>query len=179
MTLASANFSNEGDNALFQAIKQQQWDTTVKTLLETQPHLTKEPDEYGNLPLHTAIGFKCPDELLLKILEMNPDACKVHGTDYWLPLRIAAMWGVSSPVLNALILAYPAALDDYGDPGIKGRSPRHFSSRFEHNKEALERPTEEWERIKAEQEARDEHMERKRGFDRARRAQRTTGASEL
>mmetsp|Transcript_12583 Transcript_12583/g.20976 ORF Transcript_12583/g.20976 Transcript_12583/m.20976 type:complete len:190 (+) Transcript_12583:75-644(+) len=176
MTLASTEFANEGDNALFQAIKQQQWNTTVKLLLETHPELAKETDKYGNLPLHTAIGFRCPDDgLLLTLLSLNPDACKVHGTDYWLPLHIAAMWGVSSTVLKALILAYPQGLDDCGDPGIKGRSPRHFSSRFPHNKEALEQSTEEWIRIKeAEEEEcnREAQMDRKRNYDRARMRQR-------
>lgn len=143
MTLAAEEFANDGDSELFQAIKTQKWDK-VKELLESNPDLTKVPDKYGNLPLHSAIGFKCPDDAVLRILELNPEACKVHGTDYWLPLRIAAMWGVSAPVLQALIMAYPQALDDCGDPGIKGRSPRHFSTRFPHNKEALERSTEDW-----------------------------------
>jgi hypothetical protein len=182
MTLAAEDFSNEGDSALFQAIKQQRWDTNVKTLLETEPELTKEPDKYGNLPLHTAIGFKCPDDaLLLELLALNPSACQVHGTDYWLPLHIAVMWGVSSPVLEGLILAYPQGLDDAGDPSIKGRTPRHFSNRFAHNKEALERSTEEWiQQAASKQEEcnREEHMEQKRRFDRARIRQRSADQEE-
>ncbi|MGK3745224.1 MAG: hypothetical protein ACI8RD_012964 [Bacillariaceae sp.] len=35
-------------------------------------------------------------------------------------------------------------LDDSGQITNKGRSPRHFSTRFEHNRELLERSTEEW-----------------------------------
>jgi len=119
----------------------------VEKLLEEKPHLTKEPDEHGNTPLHSAIGFKCPDSLLLKLLDANPDACRVNGTDDWLPLHVAAMWGVSTEVMEALILTHPEALDDSGQTSNKGRSPRHFSARFEHNRELLERSTGEWKKL--------------------------------
>ena len=92
----------------------------------------------------SAIGFKCPDPILLKILDTNPEACRIHGTDEWLPLHVAAMWGVSKEVMEALILTYPEGLDDSGQTSNKGRSPRHFSTRFEHNRALLERSTEDW-----------------------------------
>lgn len=46
--------------------------------------------------------------------------------------------------MELIIRAYPQALDDPGEGGIKGRTPRHFSQRFAHNRELLERSTEEW-----------------------------------
>jgi ankyrin repeat protein len=149
MTLSASEFANDGDNELFQSIKTQNW-KQVKALVESHPHLTQQHDEFDNTPLHSAIGFKCPDELLLKVLHAYPEACRVHGTDEWLPLHVAAMWGVSREVMEELILQYPAALDDVGQENIKGKSPRHFSGRFHHNKDLLELSTEEWERIKAE-----------------------------
>lgn len=151
MTLSATEFANDGDNELFQAIKTQNWKLT-ETLIQEQPHLCKQRDEFDNTPVHAAIGFKCPDALLLKLLQAYPEACQVHGTDEWLPLHIAAMWGTSSLIMEELILAYPAALDDVGQDSIKGKSPRHFSGRFAHNKELLERSTREWEKIKAERE---------------------------
>ena len=106
-----------------------------------------EPDIYGNLPLHAAIGFKAPDNILTSLLTVNPDATREHGTDYWLPLHIAAMWGVSAKIMETMIRIYPDALDDQGEPGIKGRTPRHFSPRFEHNRDLLQRSTEDWKKL--------------------------------
>mmetsp|Transcript_22271 Transcript_22271/g.52944 ORF Transcript_22271/g.52944 Transcript_22271/m.52944 type:complete len:155 (-) Transcript_22271:2482-2946(-) len=146
MTLSESEYANESDSFLFQAIKTQKW-SLVERLLEEEPDLTKKPDENGNLPLHSAIGFKCPDQILLKLLYAYPEACQSHGTDDWLPLHIAAMWGISAEVMKALILAYPEGLDDSGQDTNKGRSPRHFSARFVHNKELLERSTEEWKKL--------------------------------
>jgi ankyrin repeat protein len=120
----------------------------MRRLLKERPELAKEQDEYGNTPLHCAIGFKCPgDELLLQLLRANPDACQVHGTDDWLPLHVASMWGVSRTVMEELILMYPDALEDSGQQTNKGRSPRHFSTRFEHNRDLLERSTETWKQL--------------------------------
>ena len=130
MTLSATEFANESDNELFQAIKTQNW-KDVESLLQEKPQLVKGQDEFDNTPLHSAIGFKCPDTLLLKVLIANRSACQIHGTDDWLPLHVAAMWGVSTQVMEELILAYPAALDDVGQESNKGRSPRHFVSRFE------------------------------------------------
>ena len=146
MTLSASEYSNKSDNELFRAIKTQKW-PLVEKLLQDEPCLTKEPDEHGNMPLHSAIGFKCPDPLLLKLLDTHPEACRIHGTDDWLPLHIAAMWGVSTEVMEALIITFPEGLDDSGQSSNKGRSPRHFSTRFEHNRELLERSTEEWKKM--------------------------------
>ena len=151
MTLSSSEFANADDNELFQAIKSQKW-KEVEDLIEKQPNLVQQRDEFDNTPLHSAIGFKCPDTLLLRLLHAHPEACRVHGTDEWTPLHVAAMWGVSRNVMEEIILAYPPALDDAGQESIKGKSPRHFSGRFAHNKELLERSTEEWEKRKAERE---------------------------
>lgn len=143
MTLSVSQYAEESDSELFQAIKSQKW-VIVEELVRKEPTLTTIDDEYGNTPLHSAIGYKCPDELILKILDANPRACQVHGTDDWLPLHIAAMWGVSPEIMKALIRAYPEGLDDFGQDSSKGRTPRHFSKRFGHNRELLERTTEEW-----------------------------------
>ena len=155
MTLSASEYANQEDNALFQAIKAKEWQK-VEQLLTEDPQLALERDEFDNTPLHSAIGFQCPAPLLLKLLDAIPKACQTHGTDEWLPLHVAAMWGTPREVMEALILQYPAALDDRGQESVKGKSPRHFSGRFAHNRDLLERPTEEWERIKAERENVDE-----------------------
>jgi hypothetical protein len=152
MTLAQHDYADEEDSELLQTIKCQDW-PAVQALLSSsssnkEEELAKLPDRYDNLPLHVAIGYKAPSTIILELLQCYPEATRVHGTDDWLPLHIAAMWGVSAQVMEALILAYPQALGDPGEQGIKGRTPRHFSARFQHNTALLERSTEQWIKIK-------------------------------
>ena len=45
---------------------------------------------------------------------------------------------------HILIRVHPMGLDDVGQGGVKGRSPRHFSERFEHNRMLLERSMADW-----------------------------------
>lgn len=136
------------DSRLLQLLKSQQWQSAY-TFLETSDGqgMVTSSDSHGNMPLHVAIGYQAPEELVLRILYMHPAAAMVRGADDWLPLHVAARWGVSSRVLEELIRAYPQALDDQGQGGIKGRTPRYFASRFPHNKELLERSTQEWIRL--------------------------------
>jgi hypothetical protein len=145
MPLSALDYADKADNELMKTIKAQQWQLAV-TMLKSQKgqDMAREKDIYDNTPLHAAIGYKAPDELILTLLQRFPEATRVHGTDYWLPLHVAAMWGTSPGVMEAIIRLYPDALDDTGEPGIKGRTPRHFSRRFAHNKEALERSTSSW-----------------------------------
>lgn len=102
-------------------------------------------DEFNNTPLHVAIGYQAPDELILTILALDPVACQIPATDdLWLPLHVAAMWGCSTMVLEALILAYPDGLDHREE---RGRTPRYFSTRFQHNRPLLDRSTDDWRRM--------------------------------
>ena len=145
MPLSQEDFADVNDNELFRAIKLQKWDKTQQLLEGSHgDQLIRDCDTYGNTALHSAIGYKAPDELLLAMIDMYPEATTVHGTEDWTPLHVASMWGCSSRVMTAIIRANPAALDDAGQGGIKGRTPRHFSDRFPHNKELLDRPTDAW-----------------------------------
>ena len=148
MTLPEEQYAHDEDSELLKLIKTTDW-AGVKRILSSDngKEQSAQKDVYGNLPLHAAIGFQAPEEISLAILNSYPDAAKTHGTDYWLPLHVAAMYGCSSTVCEQLIRAYPQALDDEGEPNIKGRTPRHFSARFKHNKALLERSTEEWIRL--------------------------------
>lgn len=166
MTLAAEDYADRSDSELLRLIKVKKWEAVLSMLKDnTNNHetpaddegttnpvgLAKVPDVYDNLPLHAAIGYQAPDELILSLLECFPEATQVHGSDDWIPLHIAAMWGVSATVMEALIRAYPQALDDTGEAGIKGRTPRHFSRRFSHNTALLERSTADWMQLIMEQ----------------------------
>ena len=127
---------------LLNAMKQQEW-TTAESFLETAcaRDIVGYRDDFGNSLLHTALGFKAPDEFLFKLIVMDPEATQVSGVDGWYPLHVAAMWGCSSAVMDDIIRRYPEALDITSD---NGRTPRQFADRFAHNKDALERTTAEW-----------------------------------
>ena len=152
MTLAEKDYADGTDSELLVRIKAKDWDSVRRATIfhsqnaaeTTANELLRIPDKYSNLPLHVALGYQAPDDIILAMISQYPEACKVHGTDDWTPLHVAAMWGASIVVVEALIRAYPQALDDRGEDGIKGRTPRHFSARFPHNQALLERSTESW-----------------------------------
>lgn len=158
MPLSRTEYANAGDSELLQHIKVQRWDDAMNCLKE-QAHI---PDEYHNFPLHVALGYQAPDTVVLALLQHYPDATRQHGSDDWLPLHVAAMYGCSVVVMDALIRSNPCALDDRGQTSsssnnnttgeetaksIKGRTPRHFAGRFEHNRPLLERSTDEWQQL--------------------------------
>lgn len=146
MPLSQEEFADENDNELFRCIKRTDW-TAAETLLASPEgqQMATQRDVYGSTPLHASLGYKAPESLILSLLKIHPEAAKVHGTgDDWLPLHVAAMYGCSCTVMEALIRAFPQGLDDPGEGGIKGRTPRHFSQRFPHNQELLELTTDEW-----------------------------------
>lgn len=145
MVLAQGDYANETDHALFEAIKGQRWED-LAVMLEKEVHfsLVGRPDGYGNYPLHTAIGFRAPEPILLRLIDLCPHAAREHGTDEWLPLHVAAMWGPSPAVTERLIRLHPEGLDDVGQGGLKGRTPRHFCARHPYNRALLERSTNEW-----------------------------------
>ena len=153
MPLPQEEFANTDDSRFFQLVKTQNWQAAESLLLMADDDgdaraAAQETDRYGNTVLHSAIGFQAPEALLLRLLELHPDATRVHGTDDWLPLHVAAMWGYTSArVMETMIRLYPQALDDKGAPGIKGRTPRHFAARFaedDERRKMLERSTADW-----------------------------------
>lgn len=130
------------DNLLAKLVKQRKWKKAHSFLVTSYGQkMASEQDEFDNTILHVALGYRAPEDFLIKLIDIYPGATQVRGVDDWLPLHVAAMWGCTSNVMNALIRNYPHALDEAGS---KGRTPRQFSARFAHNKEALNRTTEEW-----------------------------------
>jgi len=141
---------SSGSLLLCHHLKHRQW-LEALALLQTPmgPSMTvTSRDEFHNTPLHIAIGYQAPEELIGTILALYPFACHMTATDdLWLPLHVAAMWGCSRKVMEALILAHPDGLDQKEG---KGRTPRYFATRFKHNQDLLERSTDEWKPIREE-----------------------------
>ena len=103
MPLSEQDFANQDDNILFQLIKKKKFQKASVFL----PTLSSSRDQYGNTPLHAALGFGAPESFIVGLLKHYPEACQVHGTDDWLPLHIAAMWGCTSNIVELLIRQYP------------------------------------------------------------------------
>lgn len=144
MPLSEQDFADEEDNLLFRAIKIKDWNKVTEILKGGNEKMLHELDCFDNTALHAALGYQAPDEIVLSLVEGFPEATKIHGANDWLPLHVAAMWGSSSVVMEAIIRRHPQGLDDPGQGGIKGRTPRHFQDRFDHNRELLRRSTEDW-----------------------------------
>jgi ankyrin repeat protein len=131
------------DNLLAKLVKQRKWKKAQSFLVTLYGRdMASEQDEFENTILHVALGYRAPEEFLLKLIEIYPEATSVRGVDDWLPLHVAAMCGCAAEVIETLIRHYPRALDEKGS---KGRTPRQSSARFAYNKEALDRTTAEWE----------------------------------
>ncbi|CAB9501109.1 expressed unknown protein [Seminavis robusta] len=162
MPLSEEEFADKDDNALFRSIKVKDWDKVrdlISKSTQQQENMTRtdnassiandapllrQLDVHENSALHAAIGYQAPDDIVLALINAYPEATAIHGANEWLPLHVAAMWGSSPSIMTALIQQHPEGLDDRGEGGIKGRTPRHFKDRFPHNKELLERSTAEW-----------------------------------
>jgi ankyrin repeat protein len=146
MTPRSEDHSQSNDtkkeNILMKMVKQKKWSKALSFLITDYGRdIVTHQDEFDNTLLHIALGYQAPEDFLIKLIEIYPEATQVKGVDDWLPLHVAAMWGCNASVMEAIIREYPEALDVAGE---KGRTPRHFSKRFAHNTELLERTTEEW-----------------------------------
>jgi len=158
--MTASQDDDEGDTLLMRSIKAKQWHQVRDLLVlatkagdqqqadgNTIRSMLQALDSFDNTALHAAIGYQAADDILFTILHTYPQATQIHGANSWLPLHVAAMYGVSANVMEALIRTFPQGLDDVGEGGIKGRSPRHFRDRFAHNQALLSRSTDEWMRI--------------------------------
>ena len=72
------------------------------------------------LPLHAAIVFKAPEEVVETLLTAYPKASEAKDDQGMLPLHLAFRNGASEAVVNLLLLAFPQSIDV---PDRKGRVP--------------------------------------------------------
>ena len=82
-------------------------------LLELYPGAVHERDKLGNLPLHLALYNRADPELVLRLLEMNPEAaCEAARSGGGLPLH-CALESKAQPdlaVVRRLLALYPQAV---------------------------------------------------------------------
>jgi len=72
------------------------------------------------LPLHAAIVFKAPEDVIEALLNSFPNAAKAKDDQGMLPLHLAFRNGASAEIVNMLLLAFP---DSVEIPDRKGRVP--------------------------------------------------------
>ena len=72
------------------------------------PLLTK--DNEGNTPLHLAFQYRCPERLMLLLMQYERTAANVANREGQLPLHVAVAKHTHDPILDKIIKAYPNAL---------------------------------------------------------------------
>ena len=92
--------------------------STLKIILSACPELvtmTRQSD--GETPLHYAIRFVAPDDVILALINAAPRACGVIDHRGRFPLHTAAKFGSSVTVLRALLSRRPQASISHDDDG--------------------------------------------------------------
>lgn len=111
---------------LHQLLEQSKYDEALY-LLKSEPASHPMTAEQHNLdlPLHTALSSKAPEELLLHILLSNEDAAYWKGRGSNIPLHIATTKNASADVIERLIRIYPQGLDVRNESGLTPREIGH------------------------------------------------------
>jgi ankyrin repeat protein len=84
-----------------------------------------ECEEFNRMTLlHACVRYEPPVSVLLKMIELHPQALKKEDCIGRIPLHIAAGSGASSLVMKVLTMKYPEACNIQDEDG---RTPLHFA----------------------------------------------------
>lgn len=118
-----------------------EWDD-VEATLATESGRKMTMDHFKeDLPLHMAVERKAPDNTIMALLNVYPEAAAQVGRLGGTPLHLAAQQKLSPSVIVGLIRACPEALDQKDE---NGRLASDFVQRNDLSREALCRPTACW-----------------------------------
>ena len=82
----------------------------VNALLDAYPKAVRVDSEGGRLPLHTACAGRATPRVVQTLVRADMAATRHRNKDGFLPLHLAAHWGVSHPnVAVTLLQSYPDA----------------------------------------------------------------------
>jgi len=144
------------DGKLHKLIHQNKWEYLLETLKEDSDLQSDTRCFYnGDLPLHLVCEKRAPDELILQIIKLNPNAVKEERSNGNLPLHIAAQKSIGKDILQHIIRLHPAALDHHNNSNL---TPREYPHKDMVAKQALARPTYCWYQMMKD-EAREEQQE--------------------
>ena len=117
---------------LYQNLQLRNWEKTIE-LCKTHENeartwvLRKESNgklRWRLLPLHAAVIFKAPDEVIKALLAAYPRGAESKDDQGMLPLHLAFRNGGSDSVVNLLLAAYPQSIEV---KDRKGRIPLHLA----------------------------------------------------
>ena len=95
-------------NVLISAKREDMAVKVINALLDAYPKGIRADSEGGRLPLHTACAGRATPLVISVILAADLAAARHRNKDGFLPLHLAAQWGVSHPhVAVSLLKAYP------------------------------------------------------------------------
>ena len=100
----------------------------VQLLLNGLPESISQPNQYGNLPIHSLCRNNDLDEtvsadILTLLLEASPESVE-RASDGELPIRDAARAGMPFNFIKILVQAYPESVTI---PGVDGMLPIHYA----------------------------------------------------
>ncbi|CAH0515196.1 unnamed protein product [Peronospora belbahrii] len=92
---------------------------SLQRLLEKNPHMAKQCDDHGMLPIHWACTVRrVPLSLLAKLLQAYPEGVQIKNDGDLLPLHIAIRAGMQALCLRKLVRAYPDAVNERTPDGV-------------------------------------------------------------
>jgi hypothetical protein len=94
---------------LIAPLRTQDWKTALTVILQS-PHYTKRVDSTDYLPLHVAILWGAPVEVVTALLEAYPDATTIPTHIKYLPCHLACCYGISSEGMKMLLRCNPGAI---------------------------------------------------------------------
>jgi hypothetical protein len=106
---------------LFQALEARQFDYAYEMYKHTNAQFTKDcktwviargekktsPSRFRALPLHAAIVFGAPDELIKRVLRAYPNACRGRDVKGRLPIHLAFENNSSDEIISLIVDAFP------------------------------------------------------------------------
>ena len=121
---------DEGPTELYSYLQKKDWEKTSRRIITHPSEVRifisrKEPDgspRWRLLPIHAAIIFKAPEEVIEALLASYPEAAQQKDDQGMLPLHLAfRSLTVTEMVVSLLLMAYPEGMNAIDN---KGRTPR-------------------------------------------------------
>ena len=85
------------------------WDDALD-MINASYDLARTANEYGDLPLHTALWIGAPRSVISTLIETFEGAVRTPNKRLWLPLHIAISFGNSVSTVKLLLNRFPSSL---------------------------------------------------------------------
>ena len=116
ITIIISIVTADTDLPLHKALKARKADEDLLQLINLEACQAKDPN--GMTPLHIAAAWKASEDVIAKLIEVWPDALKVHDSVLGvLPLHLAARDSASDAAVLQMLKAYPAAASEQDADG--------------------------------------------------------------